>query len=127
MITGSTPTNGPHVIPAMVATALPQTGVDQFGINLVANTAPTNFGAGPVQKPDSSFGSGTVDSTNCSKITAGYNTPNQFKYVNGDTVAASCKSSGETDYTISYIVNVAALTPGGQYTGNQQLICIATY
>lgn len=126
-IDGNAPSNNGNIITPMAATAAPTPGSNQFGINLVANTSPTAFGALPVQKPDSSFGSGTVDSTTCSKITAGYNTPNQFKYVSGDSIAASCKSSGETDYTISYIVDISSMMPGGQYTGNQSIICVATY
>lgn len=126
-IAGSAPADGSNSITPMAATAPPTPGTNQFGINLVANTSPSSFGALPVQKPDSSFGSGTVDSTTCSKITTGYDTPNQFKFIDGDSIAASCKSSGETDYTISYIVDVSALMPGGQYAGSQEIICVATY
>jgi hypothetical protein len=57
----------------------------------------------------------------------GYNTPCQFKYVNGDTVAQSTKSSGETDYTISYIFNISATTPGGVYTMQHVLVATSTF
>lgn len=124
---GSAPTNGAHSITSLSSTASPNTGVEQFGINLVANTLPTSFGSNPAQIPDSSFGNGTVHSSSCASITPGYDTVNQFKYVSGDTIAAACKTSGETDYTISYIVDVSDVTPAGQYTSGQTLLCTATY
>jgi hypothetical protein len=94
-------------------------GTEQFGINLVANTAPTTFGANPSQAPDASFSFG--------QAAAGYDTPNYFKYVTGDTIAYSNKSSGETDYTISYLFNVSNATPGGQYTLHHVLVATSTF
>ncbi len=93
-------------------------GTEQFGINLVANTSPS-VGSNPVQVPSSSTSFGLVSS--------GYNTPNQFKYVPGDTIAYSTKSSGETDFTISYLYNISTTTPGGYYKFNEQLVATATY
>lgn len=116
VITGTPPTNGTHTIAPMAITGAPQTGVDQFGINLVANTIPTTFGANP---DHGQFGIGSA--------TTNYGSANQFRYVSGESIASAPKSSGLTTYTISYIVNVNSLTPGGQYTSNQTLICIATY
>jgi hypothetical protein len=119
-ISGTTPKNGSHTIPAMGATAsgpdnsVP--GMEQFGINLVANTSPKSFGANPDQ---GQFGFGTY--------TPNYGTTNKYRFVNGETIASAPKSSGVTTYTISYIVNVASLTPGGQYTSNQQIIVVGTY
>jgi hypothetical protein len=120
-IAGATPTNGPHAIDAMGTDALggPQAsvpGIEQFGINLVANTSPASVGANPSQ---SIFGVGEA-ATN-------YDTPNVYRYVSGETIATAPKSSGVTTFTITYILNVRSLTPGGQYTSNQQLVCIATY
>jgi hypothetical protein len=96
---------------------------EQFGINLVSNTtgcgSPANFGAAPVQVPDGTFSYGTVAS--------GYNTCGKFKYVKGDTVASSTKSSGETDYTISFIYNITSVTPSGQYIFNGDLVAVSTY
>jgi hypothetical protein len=115
-IAGNAPTNGAHTITAMGTTDTSQIGQEQFGINLVANTSPSSFGSNPVQ---SIFGQGVAD--------ANYSTSNQFRYVNGETIASAPKSSGVTTFTISYIVNVAALTPGGQYASNQTLIVTGTY
>ncbi len=118
-IVGSTPTNGGHALNNMAAAAASSPGTEQFGINLVANTSPATFGANPVQVPDSTFSFGAA-ATN-------YNTANNFRYNSGETIAAGAKSSGETDYTVSYIINVATDTPGGQYGGNQVIICTGTY
>lgn len=117
-IAGTAPTNAGanKTIPAMSSTQPSQTGVEQFGINLVANTSPSSFGSNP---DNGGYGFGTV--------APNYNTPNSFRFVNGETIALSSKNSGQTNYTISYIVNVAGLTPGGQYTSNQTLIVTGTY
>jgi len=92
---------------------------DCLGMNLAANTSPTTFGAVPVQIPDSTFSFGVA--------TSNYNTANQYMYVNGDTIASSPKSSGETDYTISYILNITNITPGGTYTMNQAIVATSTF
>ena len=105
-----------HEIAAMGSNATSQAGVEQFGVNLVANTAPISFGANP---NNGSFGYGS--------IAPNYATPNQFRYVSGETVAQADKSSGKTNYTMSYLVNVSSLTPGGVYTGDQTLIVTGTY
>jgi hypothetical protein len=118
-IMGDTPTNAGHSIPGMSTTGPSQTGEEQFGINLVANTSPTSFGANPTQVPDTSFSYG--------QAAANYDTPNKFRFVSGETIATSPKSSGVTSYTISYIVNVKSLTPGGQYSSHQSLVCVATF
>lgn len=115
-IIGNPPSNGNHTITAMASTGPSQAGVEQFGINLVANTSPSSVGANP---DHGQFGFGSA--------TANYGTSNNYRYVSGETIATSPKSSGVTTYTISYIVNVKPLTPGGQYTGNQTLICTGTY
>lgn len=113
---GPTPTTGNHSIANMSVTGPPQVGVEQFGINLVANTIPISFGANP---DNGQFGFGSVAS--------GYNTPNNYRYVNGETIARATKDSGVTNYTISYIVNVAPLTAGGTYTASQTLVVTGTY
>lgn len=116
LIFGNPPTNSSHTIAAMGTTDSSQAGVEQFGINLVANTSPVAFGANP---DNGLFGVGTAGTN--------YAATNQYRYVSGETVAVGPKSSGLTIYTISYIVNVTSLTPGGQYNSNQTLICIGTY
>ena len=113
------PTNGIHTLNRLSTPTASQVGTEQFGVNYVANTDPVTFGADPVQRPDASFSFGQVAN--------GYNTANQYKYVNGDTVAYSTQNSGRTDYTVSYIFNVSNLTPGGAYLLAHVLVATATF
>jgi len=116
-ITGGPPKNGAHTIAPISPTAdTPHIGTEQFGINLAANTLPSNFGANP---DNGQFGFGQVNSS--------YSTPNTFLYIDGATIANAPKSSGKTIYTLSYIVNVQGLTPGGQYNTGQTIIITGTY
>lgn len=119
-LVGEPPKYGSNEINAMTANAASQPGIEQFGVNLVANTSPASFGANPDNgTPPNDFGFGQV-ATN-------YDTPNQFRYVSGETIALAPKSSGKTTYTLSYLVNVAALTPSGTYTSDQTLVVTGTY
>lgn len=115
-VLGAAPTNGTHTIDAMATTGVSQAGIEQFGINLVANTSPVSLGANPDHHQ---FGFGSA-STN-------YGTANNYRYVSGETVAVGPKTSGTTTYTISYIVNVSSITPAGQYNSSQAIICTATF
>ncbi len=112
-----------HTLANMTTPGVSTPGTEQFGINLVANNtgcgAPNNFGADPAQAPDSTFGFGQVMS--------GYDTCGQFKYNNHDTIAYSNSSSGETDYTISYLFNISPVTPAGHYNFDHVLVATATY
>lgn len=114
------PTNNTgHQLSPMTSTGASATGTEQFGINLVANTSPATFGAGPVQDPDSTFSFGAV--------AAGYSTPNQYKYNKGDIIASSSSSSSVTIYTVSYIFNIDQATPSGQYNFHHDIVATATY
>lgn len=106
-------------LPGMGTTGTSSTGIEQFGINLVANTSPATFGSAPQQLPDGTFSFGSV--------AANYNTANNFRYVEGEAVAQSTQSSGVTNYTISYIVNISTITDAGVYSMNHQMIVVATY
>lgn len=117
-IVGDPPSTGAHMLNAMSSNGAANPGAEQFGINLVDNATP-NIGADPVQVPSSDFSFGEA-STN-------YDTADSFRYVNGETIAEAPKSSGQTDYTISYIVDAATTTPGGTYSGDQSIVCVGTY
>ena len=119
-ITGETPKNTNKQLNAMTTTAASSPGTEQFGINLVANTNPSSFGANPnngTAPNDFGFGAATPN----------YGTANQYRYVEGESIAQAPRSSGKTDYTISYLVNVKPLTPGGVYKSNQTIIVTGTY
>ena len=115
-IVGTPPTNGSHTISAMTSTAASQKGIEQFGINLVANTLPTSVGANP---DNGQFGFGLAATD--------YGTSNFYRYNSGETIASAPKSSGITIYTITYLINVNSITPGGEYTSDQTLIITGTY
>jgi len=119
-ITGSPPTQGEHTLKTM-STDCPctsQPGAEQFGINLAANTSP-DIGASLVQVPSSTYSFGTVEPN--------YDTPNLFMYNNGDAVAYSNKSTGETDYTLSMILNISNATPGGQYSDTFSAVVVPVF
>ena len=121
------PSNGAKVLTGMAAAATPTQGVEQFGINLVINTAPTNptyptgVGSNPSLQPNGSFANGIA--------ATGYDTPNFYKYVVGDTIAqsGSGRAWGQTNYTVSYIANIGAITPGGQYQAAHDIVVIPTF
>jgi hypothetical protein len=96
--------------------------IEQFGINLVANTSPVVQGADPSRQPldNGTFAFG--------EAAPGYNTPNNYQYNAGDIIARSVtRGYGETDYTISYLLNVTPITPAGTYTMEQDLVITATF
>ena len=118
------PTYNGHTMASPGTATASAVGTEQFGINLMANTCAlclpsTSFGSAPVQIPDGTFSYGAAAS--------GYNTANSYKYANGDIIAQSTKSSGRTDFTISYILNIANTTPSGLYTMNHVLVATAGY
>ncbi len=117
-ITGNPPSQGIHTLSALSTPSTSHQGAEQFGINMVDNTSP-NIGANPVQVPNNgfSFGEAATD----------YDTPDLFKYVNGDIVAQSLSSSGQTEYTLSMIINVSGATPGGRYNGNLSAVVVPVY
>ena len=107
-----------HTMAAPSSATASAPGTEQFGINLVANSSPS-VGADPAQVPNSTFSFGAA--------ATGYNTTNLFKYVKGDTIAQSTKSTSITNYTISYIFNISTATPAGKYTFTHILVATATY
>jgi hypothetical protein len=114
------PSNNGYIMNGITGPSAPSAvGTEQFGINLVANTSPLTFGANPVQLPDSSFSYGNV--------VGDYGIPDTYKYVKGDTVATSTKSTSFTQYTVSYLFNVSNVTPGGTYILHHVLVATATY
>ncbi len=115
-VIGKPPTNGSHTIDPMTTRDASQVGIEQFGINVVSNTSPVPVGADP---DNGISGHGTA--------AGDYATANNYKFVEGETIATAPKTSGATIYTISYLVNVSSLTPGGQYEGGSSVIVTGLY
>lgn len=117
-LVGTPPKYGSHALNTPSSPTASSPGTEQFGINAVANTAP-NVGAAPVQVPSSQ--------TSFGEVSEAYRTPNMFKYASEDIVARSMSESGQTDYTISIIVNIANSTPAGHYAGDFSAIVTPVY
>jgi len=103
-VSGNTLTSGGNTITAMATAAASSPGSEQFGINLMDNTAP-DIGA---SSSPSGSGYGTA--------AAGYNTLNIFKFVSGDIIASSAEPIANTTFTVSYLANIAAATEPGHYS-----------
>ena len=95
-------------------------GTEQFGMNLVANTSPS-VGADPVPQPNTTYANG--------QAAPGYNTANQFRYNQGDTIAQNGSSPawGQTNFTISYIANISGITKAGYYRMPHTLTAVPTF
>src|SRR6266542_5377385 len=113
----STTNGASHTLASMSSAAGSSPGTEQFGLNLVANSNPS-IGLDPVQVPDSTFSFGSAASD--------YASTNLFKFLDGDTIAFSSKSSGRTNYSMSIIDNISRHTPAGQYGGTLNLQVIPT-
>ena len=118
---GATPSNSGHYLANMSTAGASAPGTEQFGINLAANnlSGVGPFGAVPAQLPDSTFGFGVADSP--------YDTSNVFKYVDGDTIAHSSKSTGITQYTLSMMANINRRTAGGSYGTSLYVRVVPTF
>jgi len=110
-VNGPTLFAGTHSIPALGIPTVSVPGTNQFGINLVANTAPL-VGLNPDGSPDSGF-----------QIGPNYAIPNEYEYQDGTVVASAPHVSLGRRYTISYIVNSSDNLPAGVYTTTLTFIC----
>jgi len=117
-IIGDPPTYSGHKLATPSTPTASTQGTEQFGINAVANTNPS-VGADPVQVPSGTFSFGVVNDN--------YKTANEFMYNSGDVVMHSGSSSGETDFTLSFIVNISNATPAGHYHGDYSAVVIPSY
>lgn len=108
-IVGSPPKHSNHTLATPSSPTASQKGTEQFGLNARLNTAPS-VGADPIQVPSGDISFGIVNDN--------YNTANKFMYSSGDTIAHSTKATGQTDYTISMIINIANSTPAGHYASD---------
>jgi len=118
VIAGSAPKINSHTLNSSAFSGPSTPGQEQFGINLVKNTSP-NVGDNPQQVPDGSFSFGLP--------TSNYSVENEFAYQDGAPVASSTSSSGQTNYTISFIANMANNTPAGKYTTDLSVVVVAKF
>lgn len=125
-VNGTTLTNGSYTIPGMTSAVARTKGVSEFGMNLKANTTATStvaVGAEVDAAPNGTDLRGQAQS--------GYNTVDAFKFVSGDTVAASnFNVAGPTNaqiYTVSYIADVAGNQIAGTYVATLTYICTPTF
>jgi len=118
-----------HTLNTNTSPTTPTAGVEQFGINLAANTSPA-VGAAPQQIPSSFFSFGKVAhnyNEGGGRSSISYDTVNGFLFDSGDTIAYSNSSSGETTYTLSAIADQSGTTPAGEYGTSLSLIAIPTF
>jgi hypothetical protein len=120
---GTTPINGSHAMTHLASDTASAAGSEQFGVNMVSNSSPVSVGANPVQMPSASFSFGVAgDGLTNHYIQTGF-----YRFNSGEVVASSPKTSGETDYTMSFLANISNSTPGGTYQGNITLIATGSY
>jgi len=94
---------GTNVIDGLPTPTESKPGTNQFGINLVANSAPA-------------IGSDPEGSWANAIASPDYGIPNKYKYVPGDVVAYSPNVSLMKKFTVSYIVNSSPDLHAGVYT-----------
>lgn len=151
-VNGPTLTSASNTISPMGALAgpgiVPVRGTSQFGMNLVANTAAISTGIDatnilfsdlrtqdPANSPSPGMSANVFPSANAANFRGqpinGYDTQNQFKYVDGEVVAASNNgTAGASDaqiYTVTYIANVPGSQPAGTYSTTLTYICTPTF
>jgi hypothetical protein len=130
-IVGATPSYAGHNLTAMTGNAgvggdASATGTEQFGLNLVANTSPTNPVPGSAN-PTCAVAGWCYGVAGDGTAALTYKTDGKYRYVSGETVASGPRSSSETDYTITFIANQSPTTPAGRYTGALQIVATGTF
>lgn len=110
---GTTLTSGNNEIKQLAPGDISRPGVGQFGFNLRANSTPAG-GSDPVGP-----GTGTANT--------GYNQPNTYRFVNGESVASSSGPDDKRQYTVSYLVNIPATQPAGIYVTTITYVCLANF
>lgn len=134
-VVGTPPQYGTHTLTALTTDTASAAGTEQFGINTVQNTV-AGQGANPLYVPDNvsypsvskfSFGVAGDGATGTYGSSRPYTISDKFRFNSGDTIASSPKTSGDTRFTITYLANIAALTPAGKYTGNLSLVATGQF
>ena len=110
---GLTLTSGINVIPNLPVQTFAAPGNSQFGLNIRANSLPVG-GTDPV-------GPGIAN------VTPNYNTPDLFRFNDGDQVVVSTGSSDFRKFTVSYVTNISAAQAVGKYSTTLTYICLANF
>ncbi len=111
---GTTMQAGTHVISALAAPTQSAPGNNQFGVNLVANTAPL-LGLDPAGSATNTI------------VDPNYAIPNEFTFHDGDEVASAPNVSFVKKYTVSYILNSSPDTRAGVYTTTLTFLCTGRF
>lgn len=111
---GTTMAAGTHVIDAPVTPTASVPGVNEFGINLVANSSP-NIGHDP-EGPSLN-----------AVVSPNYAQADKFMYKDGDVVASSPNVSLMRRFTTSYVVNSNPDLRAGVYTTTITYICTGRF
>jgi hypothetical protein len=129
-LVGNAPTYGGHALSALATDTSYNATAEQFGVNLVLNTV-AGVGADPVQVPGGppTFGYGVAGdgSTGTYGTNRPYTVSDKWRFVSGETVASAPRSSGQTTYTMSLMMNAIQTTPGGKYSGELELVATGTF
>jgi len=112
-VSGTTMTSGNNTIAPIGNDSASKPGTSQFGINLRANTLPT-IGADPTGP---GYGQPTTS----------YNNPNQYQFVDADTIANSLNADNYREYTVSYLVNISSNQAPGVYVSTLTYICAGSF
>ncbi len=100
---GTTMSAGTNTIPSLSTPSLSVPGSNQFGINLVENSAPSVG-----KNPEGDWANATA--------APDYAQPNKYLFRSGDVVASAPNVSLMKKFTVSYIVNSANDLKAGIYT-----------
>jgi len=112
-LSGNTMISGNNVITSLVANDVSRPGVNQFGLNLRANTTPA-VGSDP-------SGPGT------GQPNPAYNIPNQYRFNSGEIIASNALPEDTRLYTVSYLLNISASQPIGIYSTTISYITLANF
>lgn len=112
-LTGNTITSGNNIINPLASPSTSRVGVSQFGVNLRQNSSP-------------SIGSDAIGPGSSSAASA-YNSPNLFRFINGDTLSSSGTSTDFKLFTASFIVNVSPGQSPGYYATTMTYTSIASF
>ena len=127
-VVGTGLTMGGHALTPLTTDTASVPGTEQFGFNTVLNSV-AGVGANPVQVPSSSFSYGVSGdgTTGAFGSTRPYTISDKYRFVPSDIIASAPKSSGETDYTATFMANISNSTPGGTYQGNIVFVATGTF